>query len=238
MASDTFQDTTQANTFFKVFPLEAGDRLTRAEFERRYTAMPNVKKAELIEGKVYMPSPVRLKLHGQPSRHLSGWLYAYEEATPGVLGADDTTVRLDQDNEPQPDGVLFIDPNCGGQTQMSSDGFMEGAPELAVEVAASSASYDLGDKLQAYRRNGVCEYLVWRTLDREIDWFLLNEGSYESLPRDDRGRCKSQTFPGLWLDIPAMLSGDLTKVRAALQDGLASEEHKAFVARLQQQRKP
>ena len=40
-------------------PLENGDRLTRAEFERRYAAMPRLKKAELIEGIVYVPSPVR-----------------------------------------------------------------------------------------------------------------------------------------------------------------------------------
>ena len=237
MASRAFQDIPTATPSAEILPLEAGDRLTRGEFERRYTAMPQVKKAELIEGVVYMPSPVRRQQHGTPSRHLAAWLGVYEAATPGVTGADNATVRLDQDNEPQPDGVLLIDPACGGQTRFSDDDFIEGAPELVVEVAASSASYDLGDKLQAYRRNGVREYLVWRVLDREIDWFRLHEGRYELLPRDQQHCYRSQTFPGLWLDVPAMLSGDLAKVLAVLQHGLASDEHAALVARLQQQRK-
>ena len=42
----------------RILPLEHGDHLTREEFERRYEAMPHVRKAELIEGVVYMPSPV------------------------------------------------------------------------------------------------------------------------------------------------------------------------------------
>src|SRR5580704_12546620 len=82
-------------------PLEPGDRLTREEFERRYEAMPHLKKAELIEGVVYMPSPVRHRRHGHPHFQLIGWLAAYEAATPGVEGGDNSTARLDLPNEPQ-----------------------------------------------------------------------------------------------------------------------------------------
>ncbi len=136
-------------------PLEAGDRLTRAEFERRYKAMPGLKKAELIEGVVYMPSPVRLNRHGRPHARLITWLGIYEFNTEGVIVADNATTRLDMDNEPQPDAVLFIDPANGGQARISVDDYIEKAPELVAEVASSSASYDLNDKLTAYRRNGV-----------------------------------------------------------------------------------
>src|SRR5262249_9428327 len=154
-------------------PLETGDRLSREEFERRYEAMPHLKKAELIEGVVYVPSPVRLRRHGKPNRHLSTWMGVYEAATPGVEGGDNTTARLDLGNEPQPDALLLIDPAIGGQARVSEDDFIEGAPELVGEVSSSRVSFDLGTKLQVYQRTGVREYLVWRVLDREIDWFVL-----------------------------------------------------------------
>jgi Uma2 family endonuclease len=219
-------------------PLETGDRLSRAEFERRYEAMPQLKRAELIEGVVYMPSPVRLRRHGGPHFDLVTWLGTYKAATPGVIGADNASTRLDLDNEPQPDAVLFIDPANGGRARISPDDYVEEAPELVAEVASSSVSYDLTDKLKVYRRNGVCEYLVWRVLDRQIDWFVLREGEYVRLPFDEAGLYRSEVFPGLWLDPTALVSGDTKTVLAALQRGLASPEHAAFVARLNPQPNP
>jgi Uma2 family endonuclease len=213
-------------------PLESGDRLTRAEFERRYEAMPQLTKAELIEGVVYMPSPLRLRRHGRPHAHLIGWLVQYEAGTPGVITGDNSTVRLDLDNEPQPDAVLLIDPEHGGQARISEDDYVEAAPELVAEVAASSVSMDLHAKLHVYRRHGVREYLVWRVLDREVDWFILRAGQYERLQPDAQGLLRSAVFPGLWLDPAALLGGNLAGVLAALQHGLASPEHAAFVARL------
>ena len=212
--------------------LENGDRLTRAEFERRYEAMPHLKKAELIEGVVYVPSPVRHRQHGSPHAHLISWLFQYTANTPGVEVGDNSSVRLDLDNEPQPDALLFIDPTRGGQVRISDDGIIEGAPELVAEVASSSVSYDLHAKLHVYRRNGVCEYIVWRVLEQEIDWFVLRDGQYERMPRDAQGLVRSEVFPGLWLDPAALLRGDLATVLAIVQQGLASPEHNAFVARL------
>src|SRR5579871_5697106 len=168
-------------------PLEPGDRLSRAEFERRYDAMPQLKKAELIEGVVYVPSPVRLHRHGRPHLRLITWIGIYEGATPGVIGGDHTRTRLDLTNEPQPDAVLLIDPALGGQARISADDYIEDAPELVAEVAASSVSFDLNAKLTIYRRNGVREYLVWRVLDRQIDWFALRRQKYVRLPLDKTG---------------------------------------------------
>jgi Uma2 family endonuclease len=213
-------------------PLEPGDRLTREEFERRYEAMPLLKKAELIEGVVYMPSPARFRRHGKPSRHLSTWLGTYEASTPGVEGADNTTARLDLDNEPQPDVLLLIDPDCGGQAKVSTDDYIESAPEWVGEVAASSASIDLNTKLHVYRRNGVREYLVWRVLDGDVDWFVLRGGQYDRLAADASGILRSEVFQGLWLDVKALVRRDLARVLAVLQQGLASPEHASFVARL------
>ncbi len=210
-------------------PLRNGDRLTRDEFLRRYHAMPNVRHAELIEGRVIMPSPVSAAHHGEPHFDFNGWLFVYRAMTPGVIGGDNSTLNLDLDNAPQPDGYLRLTEACGGQSRMI-DGYLSGAPELVVEVAASSVSYDLHDKLNAYRRNGVREYVVWRTEDAAIDWFELVEGRFDRLPISDDGVYRSMIFPGLWLDPAAVIQGDLASVLKTLNDGLASESHQTFVA--------
>lgn len=215
----------------RIPPLRSGDHLTRDEFERRYQAMPHVDKAELIEGVVYMPSPVSAEDHGEPHFDLIGWLGVYRAHTPQVRGGDNATLRLDLDNEPQPDGYLRLLPECGGQARLV-DGYVTGAPELIVEIAASSASYDLHEKLNAYRRNGVREYVVWRVWDGAVDWFVLRSGRFEQLALTE-GICRSEVLPGLWLEPASVLRGDLARVLDVLEQGLASPEHAAFVTALQ-----
>jgi Uma2 family endonuclease len=208
--------------------------LSRAEFERRYCAMPNVKKAELLEGVVYMPSPAS-EGHGSSDFRLTTVFGIYEFATPGVAGSANGTVRLDLDNEPQPDAFLRILETHGGQCRIDSDDFISGAPELVGEVSVTSASYDLHVKLHVYRRHGVREYIVWRVADRELDWFVLRGGEYERLAPAAKGVLKSEVFPGLWIDAPSLLNGDRSKVLAVLHKGLASRQHAAFVKQLAQQ---
>ena len=214
-------------------PLEPGDRLSRAEFERRYTAMRGLKKAELIEGTVYMASPVRFTHHGEQNAYLLWWLLSYKVQTPGVAVADNTTLRLDQKNEPQPDAFLMIETASGGQARIDRDGYIEGAPELVAEIASSTVSIDLHDKLEVYRRNGVREYIAWRVLDRAVDWFALRDGQYQRLAPDNEGILRSEVFPGLWLHFPAMLEGKLDVVLATLERGIGTPEHHEFVAKLQ-----
>ncbi len=213
-------------------PLENGDRLTRAEFERRYAAMPKNVRAELVEGIVIMASPVRFDAHGEQHAEILHWVMLYRDGTPGVRCGDNVTIRLDVDNEPQPDVCLLIDPARGGQTRIDKDGFIVGAPEFVAEVAASTVSHDLGPKLNAYRRNGVGEYLVWRVQDAAIDWFVLREGRFDRLLPDADGITRSIVFPGLWLDSTALLAGDRARVHSVLRDGLADPSHAVFVARL------
>lgn len=219
-------------------PLESGDHLSRDEFERRYEAMPGLKKAELIEGVVYMSSPVRWNHHARPHVHLLSWLGVYEANTPGVQAGDNGTVRLDLDNEPQPDAILIVEPARGGQAQLSDDDYIEGAPELVAEVAASSVSIDLNTKLRVYRRNNVREYIVWRVLDQAIDWFALRQSQFDRLPLGADGTYRSEIFPGLWLDPTALTRFDLSAVLQRLQLGLSDPEHAAFAARLQQASPP
>lgn len=212
--------------------LEAGDRLTRREFHRRYKAMPNLKKAELIEGDVYMGSPVKLN-QAEYTYSIAGWLWSYSTMTPGLRGADNGTVLLDEDNEPQPDIFLRISEEYGGQSWRSESGYLEGSPELVVEVASSSASYDLHAKKTIYRRNGVKEYIVWRVKDRQLDWFVSQEGTFVALNPDANGIIESMIFPGLRLAVQALLDGDMQTVLAELQKGIASPAHQTFVELLQ-----
>lgn len=206
--------------------LESGDRLTRAEFERRYAATPEKFKAELIEGVVYVASPVRV-FHGTPHAALITWLGVYWTATPGVSAADNTTTRLDLDNEPQPDALLRI--QIGGTSTISDDGYIEGSPELVAEIATSSATIDLGAKKNAYRRNGVQEYLVWQTFENRFSWFRLQAEEFVLIEPDADGIIRSSTFPGLWLAVPALLEGNMIEVLNVLQLGIAEDAHQAFI---------
>ena len=203
-------------------PLESGDRLTRQEFERRYTAASDIQKAELIEGVVYVASPVRANRHARPHGAIMAWLGAYWIASPGVDLQDNATVRLDTDNEPQPDALLRIEPEVGGSSSISEDDYIEGSPELIVEIAASSASYDLNDKLNAYCRNGVQEYIVWQAYENRLDWFSLQKGRYVLLQPDEKKIIRSQVFPGLWLSVDALRQGNRAELLAVLQEGLLS----------------
>ncbi|NEO25468.1 MAG: Uma2 family endonuclease [Kamptonema sp. SIO4C4] len=207
-------------------PLENGDRLSYREFERRYAAMPAHQKAELVEGVVYMASPLRFTTHAEPHGRLITWLGVYQAATPSTAMGIEPTVRLDSDNELQPDGVLLIP---GGRSQLSPEGYIQGPPELVVEIAASSAAIDLGDKKRVYRRNGVEEYLVWQLFEQRLDWFYLEEGVYHCLSPDEEGILRSRIFPGLWLNRSQLLENNLAAVLETLQTGLRSPEHQAFV---------
>jgi Uma2 family endonuclease len=229
MLTKPVQDSPEPDT--TIPPLENGDRLTRIEFERRYEAMPHT-KAELIEGVVYMPSPVHHKKHGRPHALASFWLGTYWACTDGVDEGAESSLRLDLDNEPQPDVFLMILPEFGGQASFSDDDFVVGAPELVFEIASSSASIDLHRKLNAYRRNGVQEYIVWLVREEEIRWLVLRAGAYERLGPDSEGVYHSEVFPGLALDAEAMVRGDKRTVAKVQREALNSPEHAAFVASL------
>jgi Uma2 family endonuclease len=161
-------------------------------------------------------------------------LSLYTTGTPGVEGGDNGTLRLDLDNAPQPDAFLIVLPTHGGQVRIDADDYIVGAPELVAEVSASTVSIDLHAKLNAYQRNGVQEYVIWRVLDEAVDWFVLREGRYERLARTPEGCFKSEILPGLWLDPAALIRGDKTRVAQVAHYGIASPEHTAFMTRLQQ----
>jgi Uma2 family endonuclease len=219
-------------------PLHAGDFLSRFEFERRYEAHPEINKAELVDGVVYMPSPIRFPDHAEPHFQLNTWLGVYCFATSGVHGADNATVRLDLENEVQPDGLLRLEPGLGGRSGVTEDHYLEGPPELVLEIAASSVSYDLHAKLRVYQRSGVEEYIAVQMYERRIDWFRLREGTYQPLQPDAAGMLCSEVFPGLCLNPSAFWAGDMTQVLATLQEKLNAAEHAAFVANLQARRQP
>lgn len=212
--------------------LQNGDRLHSREFLRRYESMPEVKKAELIEGIVYMGSPVSAH-HAEPDSIAQLWVATYAARTPGVRSAANMTVILDPDNTLQPDALLRILPEHGGRCRLNEKKYILGAPELVVEIAATTASVDLHSKKRACCRNGVREYVVWRALDGELDWFVLrdDEDYYRLTPGADGG-LRSAFLPGLHLDVQAAMRLDGAGVLAALNSGLAGPEHVAFAKQL------
>ncbi len=223
----------------KIPLLVDGDRLTATEFHRRYEAMPEDVRAELIEGVVYiMSSPVKFEGHGDEHLRL-GWAFKhYTVFTPGVRSGGESTVQLDDYNEPQPDLLMFIGEESGGQSKITEKGYIEGAPELVAEISNSSADYDLNAKFRVYQKCKAKEYVVWRVEDEEILWFALADDRFVRLAADANGVYKSPTFPGLWLDAPALLRDDAKAVLAVLSLGLASPEHAAFVDKLAAAKRP
>jgi Uma2 family endonuclease len=212
--------------------LQSGDHLKQPEFHRRYKNMPEHVRAELVEGIVYMASPLRHKSHGRPHAMVITWLGNYSASTPGTDCGDNCTLFMDLDNEVQPDAFLRLHEGVGGRSRTTPEDYLAGAPEFIFEVAASSASYDLHQKKEAYRRNGVQEYAVWRTEDAAVDWWALAEGEYVRIEPDAQGHVWSLVFPGLVLDVPALLSGRLADVLSVLNAGMQKPEHAAFVAEI------
>lgn len=212
--------------------LENGDHLTRQEFVRRWEAMPELKRAELIEGVVYMGAALRHRQHGQPHGLMLGWLSGYHCETPGLEFGVSASVELDDANEPQPDCYLFLPTALGSGASVNAAGYLEGPPDLVAEIAASTASIDLHKKKQVYERHGVQEYIVWRTTEGVLDWFVLEDGRYTELDPDAAGILRSRRCPGLWLDFAAMIRSDAKRVHEVLDQGLATPEHSAFVQQL------
>jgi Uma2 family endonuclease len=210
-------------------PLEAGDRLDRETFHARYEAMGPGVRAELIGGQVYMPSPVRRK-HGRPHGLVVHWLFNYEKHTPGVETLDDTSALLATDSEPQPDAAMRI--INGGQTTLTSDDYIEGCPELVAEAASSTESYDLHAKLADYEKYGAIEYVVVVVRTCRVIWFRRNGDKLVEIAPDADGIHRSCAFPGLWLDPAALLAADLHRLGDVVDQGVASPEHAAFVARI------
>lgn len=213
-------------------PLAAGDFLTHREFERRYHAHPELKKAELIEGVVYMPPPGSAIHHGDPHFDLITWLGVYRAGVHGLRGSDNATLRLDNVNDPQPDALLRFDAAQGGRSRLDEEGYLEGPVEFVLEVAASSASYDMNQKKNVYARHGIQEYLVILTYEQRVAWFVLRDNSYEELAADDEGILRSETLPGLWLKESAIWESDLAGILSTVQQGLASPEHATFLQSL------
>ena len=226
MATETNSITPGPGRVGFVPPLENGDCLSRPEFERRYEAMPDLKRAELIEGIVHVSSPVSLS-HAEADALMMVWLGTYAAQTMGVRSAANATVRLDMLNEVQPDALLRL----SGAPDVERV-FIDRAPELVVEVASSSVSRDLHSKFNLYRRHGVREYVVWRILERDVDWFHLEDGVYARVVPGEDGILRSREFPGLWLDKPALLAGEMGKVLAVLAQGIGTPEHAEFVTRI------
>jgi len=229
-------------------PLRDGDRLSGAEYWRRYLASPEGTRAELLSGVVYLHrrgegdrfpedahmAPANDGLHGEPQMGLSTWIGHYAVYTTGTRASLQPTLNLPtSQTKPEPDSLLRVLPECGGGSRHDAKGWLHGVPELVCEMANTSAATDLGVKYDNYEANGIAEYIVWRTAAGLFDWFVLKRKTYVPLAPDPAdGYLKSIAFPGLWLDVAALLAGDGRTVLAVLQKGLATAEHAAFEAKL------
>lgn len=217
-------------------PLRDGDRLTVEEFERRWEAMPNLKHAELIEGRVYMnAAALRWDWRAEPHTLAIFAMSMYSAFTTGVRCGSEPSVRMEPLSMPQPDVVLRIAEECGGRSRIEQ-GYVVGGPEFVTEISASTEKHDLGIKKELYLRAGIQEYLNWSVLEERIVLFRWESGNYLELTPGADGILKSQVLPGLWFDPAAMIRGDKMRVMEVLHLGLQSPEHQEFVLELKGRR--
>jgi Uma2 family endonuclease len=219
--------------FLNPLLLEPGERMGRDEFLARWEQMPNLKLAELIDGVVYLPSPVSPE-HSRKQYIINGWTFEYIGRTGFIEGLCEGTWLMEQ-SAPQPDVALRIKKEYGGQSEIQK--YPVGAPEFVAEVSRSSRSYDLGPKLDLYQRAGVREYLTALLEEQRIEWRVLQQGRFRLLQPDSAGIFRSEVFPGLWLDERAFWNNDLPGLLATLEQGLQSEAFLSFRENVLQRRK-
>jgi Uma2 family endonuclease len=210
--------------------LANGDHMDQATFHTLYEKTPEGFRAELIGGIVFVASPTG-RPHMRWGYFVGGWLFVYEGLTPGVEGLNSGTVILGPEDEPEPDHSLRIPPELGGRTRDFGE-FVQGAPELLVEVASSSAAIDLHRKKQRYQDAGADEYLVLVLHTEQARWFSLQNGAYVELPTGADGIIRSQRFPGLWLDPAALFARDRQRIEEVVRLGCSTQEHAEFVQQL------
>ena len=206
-----------------------GDRMTQPEFHQIYDGMDEGFQAELIGGIVYVASPLRLR-HAKNHVPIGTVLFAYECRTPGTEHGDNATVILGDASEPQPDLFVRVLPENGGLSRTSADDYLEGPPELVVEIAHASRAIDLHGKRADYAAAGVPEYLVYLVDEQRLRWFDL--AADRELPIDADGVIRCRQFPGLWVDTAAVAGRDSARLMATLAAGLATPAHAEFVAQL------
>ena len=211
-----------------------GERLSRDEFLDLWEAMPEVKNVELIDGVVYVASPVGVE-HGDETSLADFWLGYYALFTPGCqVGTNGTWLM--PNSAPQPDVSLRILPEYGGQTSIERK-LGAGAPELVIEVALSSTDRDLGAKSRLYEASGVPEYVAILLKRPQVLWRRLVLGRFQDIEPGKDGIFRSHVFPGLWLDPEALLTGDRRGLVDVLELGLKSPEHAKFADELERHKR-
>lgn len=199
--------------------LVTGIHMSREEFLRAWEATPELKNAELIEGIVYVPSPVSPS-HAFFDSLLISRLVIYAASKPGLeAGNNATWIMLE--SSPQPDAHLRRLPEFGGTSGIAGN-LLNGAPELAVEICVTSREVDFGPKLALYQRAGVREYITLETLISRVQWRVLDNGSCRNIEPDAEEVFRSDFLPGLWLDSKALWSRDSGALLATLQKGIAA----------------
>jgi Uma2 family endonuclease len=214
----------------KISTLHNGDSLDQKTFHKLYEQTPEGFHAQLIGGIVYVASPVHFP-HSNPDGLIQFWLWSYRKKTPGVGVINKTTTILGSTSEPEPDGGLFILPSHGGHCTTGGK-TLKGAPELLIEIANSSAAIDLNQKKRDYETYGVQEYLVVLAEEQAVIWWQLVDGVYQEIPQSNDGFFHSLAFPGLWLDPAGLFAMSEVQMETALELGIASPQHAAFVSKL------
>ena len=185
-------------------PLGAGDRLTARGIQRRYEAMPHLKKAELIEGVVYMPSPVRCEVPRRAAFD-SQWLALHLPArTPGSGERRQLPVPVRPDQRAAARlRPVHRRPSTGAAVRNRRGWLHQPCPGTRRRSRRQQCQLRSSDKLAVYRRNMVSgEYIVWRVFDRSSIGTSCARPSYQKLTPVKTVYCEARSSRGCgWIPL-------------------------------------
>jgi len=175
-----------------------------AEKMYRHKFYENVKedqKAEFINGKIVLHSPVMLR-HNETSFNLANLIRIYvQKHDLGLVGYEKLMIQLTR-NDYEPDICFF----CKAKSQhFKPDQLFFPTPDFVVEVLSKSTeNTDRTIKFEDYQAHGVNEYWIVDPEDCIIEQYILKDNQYKLMLKSGSGKIRSIAMEGFEIPVEAI----------------------------------
>ena len=200
----------------------ADDLVTVDEF---YSLVPDGRKADLIDGVIYMASP-----DSHRANKLTGFVYRLLQEFLEARGIGGDVVfsryafRLSEFSAPEPDVAYVRSERVG----LMEEGGMRGGPDIAVEVVSrESRRRDYDDKRRLYEEAAIPEYWIIDPIQERVEFLVLEEGRYQLVPLEENRLFRSRALPGFWIDVDWLLADPLPPATRCIEEILGGKQQGA-----------